>query len=117
MLTGFEELLTVPVRSTVALALLGALMLVLSGCGDTVIDDVKTEEAVESSLEKSLHEKISGVDCPSNVKVEAGKTFTCTVDLPKGEQATATLKILNSDADVSLVGLKASKANAGTANE
>jgi hypothetical protein len=78
---------------------------------------VKTEEAVKDSLEKSLHEKINAVDCPSNVTVEAGKAFTCTVDLPKGEQATATLKIRNSEADVSLVGLKANKANAGTANE
>jgi hypothetical protein len=99
--------LTVPVRSAIAVALLGAVLLVVSGCGDTVIDDVKTEEAVKDSLEKSLHEKINAVDCPSNVKVEAGKTFTCTVDLPKGEQATATLKILNSEADVHLVGLKA----------
>jgi hypothetical protein len=98
-------------------ALLGVLLLAVSGCGDTVIDDVKTEEAIKASLEKSLHEKIKAVDCPSNEKVEAGKTFSCIVDLPKGEQATATLKILNSEADVSLVGLKANKANAGTASE
>jgi len=109
--------LTVPVRSTIVVALLGVLLLAVSGCGDTVIDDVKTEEAIKASLEKSLHEKIKAVDCPSNEKVEAGKTFSCTVDLPKGEQATATLKILNSEADVSLVGLKANKANAGTASE
>ena len=109
--------MTVPVRSTIVVALLGVLLLAVSGCGDTVIDDVKTEEAIKASLEKSLHEKIKAVDCPSNEKVEAGKTFSCTVDLPKGEQATATLKILNSEADVSLVGLKANKANAGTASE
>jgi NAD(P)H-hydrate repair Nnr-like enzyme with NAD(P)H-hydrate epimerase domain len=114
-LAGLEEPLTVPVRSTVVVALLGALLLAVSGCGDTVIDDVKTAEATKASLEKSLHEKIKSVDCPSGVKVEAGKTFTCTVDLP-GEEATATLKIRNSDADVSLVGLKP-KANAGKANE
>jgi uncharacterized protein DUF4333 len=109
--------LTFPVRSTLAVALLGMLVLAVSGCGDTVIDDVKTGEAIEASLEKSLHEKIQEVDCPSDVKVEAGKTFNCTVDFAKGEEATATLKIRNSDADVSLVGLKANKADAGTANE
>jgi hypothetical protein len=103
--------LTVPVRSTLVIALLGVLVLAASGCGETVIDDVKTEEAIEASLEKSLHEKIKGVDCPADVKVEAGKTFTCTVDFPKGNEATATLKIRNSDADVSLVGLKANKAS------
>jgi len=104
--------LTAPTRSTLVLALLGALVLVLGGCGDTTIDDVKTEETLKASLEKSLHEKIKQVDCPSGVKVEAGETFTCTVELPKGEEATATLKIRNSDADVDVVDLKANKENA-----
>jgi hypothetical protein len=110
--------LTVPVRSTLVVALLGAFLLALSGCGDTVVDDVKTEEAIQASLEKSLHEKIQAVDCPSDEKVEVGKTFTCAVDLTKGEKATATLKIRSDDADLSLVGLKANKATApGGANE
>jgi hypothetical protein len=109
--------LTVPVRSALAVALLGVLLLAVSGCGDTVIDDVKTEEVIKDDLEKSLHEKIQSVDCPSDVKVEVGKSFTCTVDLPKGEQATATLKIRTDDADVDFVGLKANKTNAGTASE
>jgi len=104
--------LTAPVRSAVFVALLGVLVLAASGCGDTTIDDVKTEETLKVSLEKSLHEKIKAVDCPSGVKVEAGETFTCTVDLPKGEEATATLKIRNSDADVDVIDLKATKANA-----
>jgi len=102
--------LTVPLRSTLLVALLGALVLAASGCGDMTIDDVKTEETLKVSLEKSLHEKIKGVDCPSGVKVEADETFTCTVMLPKGEEATATLKIRNSDADVDVIGLKAKKA-------
>ncbi len=83
--------------------------LLLSGCGETVIDDKKSEGAIQSSLEKSLHEKITSVDCPSGQKVEAGKTFTCEVNFSQGKQATATLKILNKEADVSLVGLKPSK--------
>jgi hypothetical protein len=109
--------LTVPVRSALALALFGALMLVLSGCGGTVIDDVKAEEETKASLEDSLHEKIKEVDCPSGVKVEAGKTFTCTVDFSNDDEATATLKIRDSEANLSLVGLKADKAGSGKANE
>jgi hypothetical protein len=93
-------------RRAAALALSLVVVLVAVGCGETVIDDVKAEGAIKSNLEKSLHEKIKGVDCPSDEKVEAGKTFTCTVNLSDGKQATATLKILNTDADVSLVGLK-----------
>lgn len=110
-MAGSEDLLTAPVRSALVVALLGALVLVASGCGDTTIDDVKTEEAIKANLEDSFHEKIKAVDCPSDVKVEAGKTFTCTVDF-KGEEATATLKIRNSDADLDFVGLKANKDNA-----
>jgi hypothetical protein len=96
------------VRCLAAVALL-AVALVGAGCGETVIDDVKAEGAIQSNLEKSLHAKIKKVDCPSDQKVEAGKTFTCTVIFSDGKQATATLKILNKDADVSLVGLKPKK--------
>jgi hypothetical protein len=96
------------VRCAVPLALL-AVVFAAVGCGETVIDDVKAEGAIQSNLEKSLHAKIKSVDCPSDEKVEAGKTFTCTVIFSDGKQATATLKILNKDADVSLVGLKQNK--------
>jgi hypothetical protein len=100
--------LSFSVRCAAAAALL-AVVLAAAGCGETVIDDVKAEGAIKSSLEKSLHEKITAVDCPSDQKVEAGKTFACTVDFSSGKQATATLKIRNEDADVSLVGLKPNK--------
>ena|ERR1044072_1347756 len=96
------------IRSTAALGLLAAVF-VAAGCGETVIDDVKAEGAIKSNLEKSLDEKITSVDCPSDEKVEKGKTFTCAVKFSDGQQATATLKILNEDADVSLVGLKPTK--------
>jgi hypothetical protein len=92
-----------------ALGALLAVALVAGGCGETVIDDVKAEGAIKSNLEKTLDDKITSVDCPSDEKVEAGKTFTCSVKFSDGEQATATLKILNEDADVSLVGLKPTK--------
>jgi hypothetical protein len=100
--------LTIPVRCFAAVALL-AIAFAAAGCGETVIDDVKTEGAIQSNLEKSLHAKIKTVSCPSDQKVEAGQTFTCTVIFSDGKQATATLKILNKDADISLVGLKPKK--------
>jgi hypothetical protein len=100
--------LNVSVRWAAALSLL-VIAFVAAGCGETVIDDVKAEGAIQSNLEKSLHAKIKTVDCPSDQKVEAGKTFTCTVIFSDGKQATATLKILNKDADISFVGLKPKK--------
>jgi hypothetical protein len=99
-------------RFSVRLAAAAALLLIAlagAGCGETVIDNTKAEGAIESNLEKALHEKIKSVECPSDQKVEAGQTFTCTVIFSDGKQATATLKILNKDADVSLVGLKPKK--------
>jgi hypothetical protein len=94
-------------RSGVVLGLIAVLAFVV-GCGDTVIDATKTEEALEANLSKSLEEKVSSVECPSDQKVEAGTTFTCNVKLSKGKEETATLKILNSDADVSVIKLSGS---------
>jgi hypothetical protein len=79
------------------------------GCGDTVIDSSKAEGAIQSNLEKSLHHKVSSVSCPSDQKVEPKATFDCSIEFANGKQATATLKILNEDADVSMVGLEAGK--------
>jgi hypothetical protein len=95
------------VPAVVAISLVGAAL--LAGCGDTVIDSAKAEDAIQADLETTFHEKIKVVDCPSDQKVEAGSTFTCTVEYTDGEQATATLKIRNEDADVSFVGLKTNK--------
>lgn len=92
-----------------ALALVLVLASVVFGCGDTVLDSTKTEEAIQANLERSVHEKIKAVDCPSDQKVEVAKTFTCTVVYADGKQATATLKIRNMEADVSFVGLKLNK--------
>jgi hypothetical protein len=98
-----------PRRLIGAMALSVALAFVAAGCGDAVLDSVKTEEAIQANLEKSVNEKIKAVDCPADQKVEAGKTFTCTVIFADGKQATATLKIRNKEADVSFVGLKLNK--------
>ena len=97
--------MSVSVRCAAALALL-VVAFAAAGCGETVIDGKNTEETLQKSLEGSLHAKIRNVDCPSDQKVEPGKTFTCTVIFSDGKQATVTLKIRNEDADVSIVGLK-----------
>jgi uncharacterized protein DUF4333 len=90
-----------------AVALL-ALVGVSTGCGETVIDSTKTEEQLQASLSKSLETKVKSVDCPSDVEVKAGTTFSCSVDFQGGETQTVTLKIRNSDADVSVVSISGS---------
>lgn len=87
----------------------GALALALFiavGCGETVIDSAKTEAAIEENLQKSVGQEVSSVDCPSGVEVKAGDTFDCTVTLENGKRETATLKIINSDADVEVTNLE-----------
>jgi hypothetical protein len=81
----------------------------LAGCGETVIDSAKTEGAIEHDLEKSVGLKIASVDCPSDVEVKKGTKFQCVVTEAGGKKQTATLKILNEDADVSLVDLSPNK--------
>jgi Domain of unknown function (DUF4333) len=81
----------------------------LAGCGKTVIDDAKTEAAIEQNIEDALGKDVGSVDCPSDVEVEKGKTFDCAVSLAGGKEETATIKILNEDADFELADLQPAK--------
>ncbi len=81
----------------------------VAGCGETVVDSSKVGAAIQANLEKTLHHKVSSVSCPSEQKVTPGATFTCSVSFSGGRQATATLKIINKDADLSMISLRASK--------
>jgi len=96
-------------RAIGPLALVLAAALLAFGCGETVIDDVKTEDAIEQNLEDSLGRKVASVDCPSGVEVEKGASFDCAVKLSDGKRETATLKILNEDADVEVADLQPDK--------
>jgi hypothetical protein len=76
------------------------------GCGGgTVIDQEKVQDEVKASLEHSQQAKVSSVQCPSGIEVEAGATFTCKVSISGGKTETATLKIRDSDANLSLIDL------------
>lgn len=80
--------------------------LLASGCAGTVVDPVKLEDTIQADLERSLRVKIQAVECPSDVSVDPGATFTCEVISSDGERKTATLKIRNKDADITMIGLK-----------
>jgi Domain of unknown function (DUF4333) len=92
-----------------ALAAIAVVAAVLAGCGETVIDAAKTEDAIEHNLEKASGLKVASVECPSDVEVATGATFECVVTLAGGKEETATLKIRDEDADVSLVDLSPNK--------
>jgi uncharacterized protein DUF4333 len=86
-----------------------AIAVLAFGCGGTVLDTSGAEETLKKNIEDSRKEKVSSVDCPSDQKVEAGATFTCSIKLSNGEKETATLKIRNDDADLSVVKLSGAK--------
>jgi hypothetical protein len=94
-------------RGAIAALVLAAVF--ASGCGETVIDDAKTEAAIEKNLEDSAGKKPTAVECPSGVEVVKDETFNCTVKLAGGKEETATMKILNEDADIELSDLKPAK--------
>jgi chromosome condensin MukBEF MukE localization factor len=77
----------------------------LYGCG-TVVDREKLQDTVQSSLERSIHEKIKTVECPSDQSVDPGATFTCDVVFSDDRREVATLKIRDEEADISMIDLK-----------
>jgi chromosome condensin MukBEF MukE localization factor len=96
-------------RTTVALALVVALALLVAGCGGgTDVDFTKASETVRASLEskrEGFGAPIENVDCPKGVAVDPGTYFECTVRYPDGKVAYALLKIRNAEADLSLESL------------
>jgi hypothetical protein len=93
----------ISMRAAILVATLGAILLL--GCGETVIDDVKTEDAIQNNLEKEVGRKVDSVDCPKDVEVEPQGSFECEVSFADGSSETAQLRIINEDADVELVRL------------
>lgn len=79
--------------------------LVVSGCGGTVVDSQKAEDAITQNIEDQTNVQVESVSCPDDVDVKAGNTFECEIKLVNGKGATAELKILNEDADVKIVKL------------
>jgi hypothetical protein len=78
------------------------------GCGETVIDDVKMADTLAAEL-KATGVKVSSADCPSDVPVEAGTKFDCTVKLADGTEKTVTLKVTDEDGDIAFLDFSPSK--------
>ena len=104
-----ESALTRTRRILIAVASTVALAVFCVGCGGTTVDPVKLEDTLQSSLEKSFHEKITYVDCPSGQKVDPGATFTCEVTFSDEKRKAALMEIRDKEADVSTLGLEAIK--------
>jgi hypothetical protein len=101
--------LTRPRRILPTAASIAALAVFLAGCGGTTVDPVKLEDTLQASLEKSFHEKITAVDCPSGQKVDPGATLTCEVTFSDDKRKAALLEIRDKEADITTLGLESIK--------
>jgi hypothetical protein len=81
-----------------ALALV-ALLTMAIGCGGTVVDATAMNEDLTAYLEKSLHENVKSVDCPSDQPVDPGLVIKCDVTLQGGAHKVLTVEITTKEAD------------------
>jgi len=93
-----------------ALVALALAVFLATGCGGTGLDAASTEDQIEAEVEKQ-GQKVSSVDCPSDVEIEPKTTFTCAVRLANGDTETATLLIRDEDANLSFVKLQPDKSD------
>ena len=71
---------------SVATALVILVVVGVLACGDDNVDPEKVEQGIEQDL-SSATARITSVSCPSDVKKEEGKTFTCDAKLEDGGKA------------------------------
>jgi hypothetical protein len=75
---------------SVATALVILVTVGVLACGDDNIDPEKVEQGIEQDL-SSATAQITTVSCPSDVKKEEGKKFTCDAKLEGGGKAQVTV--------------------------
>lgn len=92
-----------PIVSRVGLLLAAVLALVtLAGCGTETLDADKGESAIKSVIEQQTGADVSSVDCPDDVKVEKGKSFTCEATGADGTKATVDVVQTNDKGDIDI---------------
>jgi hypothetical protein len=74
-------------RHRLLLPLLAVGAFAVTGCGDKKLDTDKLEGKIQDGIEKQAGVKIKSVDCPSDVKVKKGDTFTCKATTNSGQKA------------------------------
>ena len=76
-------------------AVLAVIAACAGGCGSSngegkTVDEAQVEQGIESSLSTSSA-KVTSSKCPSDVPVQKGDTFTCTVTFSDGATGKATV--------------------------
>jgi hypothetical protein len=87
----------------IVVASLVALAAALAACGDKTIDAGKAEDLARKVADSGT-EKTKSVECPSDVKVEEGKTFDCDLEYEDGAKGTITMHMTDDDGTVRTTG-------------
>ena len=72
-----------------------AALIVAAGACSKKLDTEGLEPQLQDQIEAETGSTITGVDCPSDVDVEAGTTFECTATEESG--ATFTVEVVQTD--------------------
>jgi hypothetical protein len=82
-------------RTIAAAAAAGLIALALAGCGGNdattparAVDSAAVERAIDEQL-STPEAEVTGVQCPDDVKVDVGATFTCSVNWSNGAAGMA----------------------------
>jgi uncharacterized lipoprotein YehR (DUF1307 family) len=89
-------------KATVVASLV-ALVAALAACGDKTIDQGKAEDLARKIADSGTV-KTKSVECPSDVKVEEGKTFDCDLEYGDGAKGTITMHMTDDDGTVRTTG-------------
>ena len=86
------------IKATLVASLV-ALAAALAACGDKTIDSGKAEDLARKIADSGT-EKTKSVECPSDVKVETGKTFDCDLEYEDGAKGTITMHMTDDEGTV-----------------
>ena len=89
----------------------GVVVSALAGCSENVDDEKVEEFLLDNAQAPAL---IESIDCPSDVEVDEGATFDCEVHTRGGGLETSTLRQVDDDGDIELVGTKQVRLPEGT---
>ncbi len=83
--------------SLIATGLTATTALAVAACGSTTIDHADLERQLTDQLGRSAGVAPKGVDCPTDVEVERGRKFDCTLTAPNGDAVRVAVTLTNDD--------------------
>lgn len=90
-----------PVRAVLAASVFGVSLV---GCG-SIVKQSASESKIASQVERTFNINVRQAHCPSDVEVRADDTYRCQIVTDGGQKLSATIQIMNDDADLQIKAL------------